>query len=178
MSNGLKESFAPVVDAHIQLLVLGSLPGERSLLHQQYYAHPQNRFWQLMSAVLENDLTSLPYSLRLQTLLSHKVGLWDVVAKASRQGSLDSRLRDIEQNNLGALLQALSCLRAIAFNGSTAARIGEKLLATLSSNAMLASDYQVLILPSSSPAYTLAYEKKLQAWVSLRPWIGNEGRCL
>ncbi len=88
-----KCSFAPVVNPHTRLLLLGSLPGEKSLQQQQYYAHPQNRFWHLLSEVVVEDLVALNYASRLATLQGHGVGLWDVVAKARRQGSLDSNIR-------------------------------------------------------------------------------------
>ncbi len=158
-----KRSFPPVANEHVRLLILGSLPGEVSLAYSQYYAHPQNRFWSLMSDVIGVDLRALDYARCLQTLLAHGVGLWDVVAEASRHGSLDSRIRDHAHNDLVSLLDTLPELKAIAFNGGTAARLGLKALAEY------AERYQIIKLPSSSPAYTLPYAEKLSAWHSLRP---------
>ena len=155
----IKTSFGPVVDGDTRLLLLGSLPGDKSLLHQQYYAHPQNRFWALMSAVLETDLPGLDYVTRLATLRAHGVGLWDVVAKARRAGSLDSQIRDRSDNDLPSLLKRLPGLQAIGFNGATAARIGLQVLGAR------ADAYAIIQLPSSSPAYTLAYGDKLAAWL-------------
>jgi len=83
-----KRSFAPVVDEHTRVLLLGSLPGERSLAAGQYYANPQNQFWRLLATVLDLPLLSLGYEDRLTCLLAHGVGLWDVVAEARRPGSL------------------------------------------------------------------------------------------
>ena len=82
-----KHSFPPVVDARVRLLVLGSLPGERSLAERRYYAHPQNQFWRLISPAAGRDLSSLPYAERLDALLAVHIGLWDVVASATRPGS-------------------------------------------------------------------------------------------
>ena len=87
-------SFAPVVDAGVRVLVLGSLPGEASLAQQRYYGHPLNQFWRLMSDVLGADLVGLAYEERLRTLLAHHIGLWDSIAEASRAGSLDSSIRN------------------------------------------------------------------------------------
>lgn len=157
-----KSSFAPVVNPHIRLLLLGSLPGDKSLQHQQYYAHPQNRFWHLMSSVLDTDLLALAYAQRLATLLGHGVGLWDVVASAQRAGSLDSQIRERSDNDLPALLAQLPCLRAIGFNGATAARIGLQVLGSR------AQDYRIVRLPSSSPAYTLPFAGKQAAWQALQ----------
>lgn len=157
-----KRCFDPVVDANTRLLILGSLPGEKSLAHSQYYAHPQNKFWLLLGAVLGIDLKSLPYEERLAALLAHGVGLWDVVAQAHRSGSLDSNIRERDDNDLLALAASLPQLKTMAFNGGTAARLGLKVLGEQ------AQRYRIVSLPSSSPAYTLAYAEKLQAWQALR----------
>jgi hypoxanthine-DNA glycosylase len=157
-----KRCFDPVVDAHTRLLVLGSLPGEQSLARQEYYGNKQNRFWMLMSAVTGTDLVALAYASRLAALRASHVGLWDVVAQAQREGSLDSRIRARDDNDLLALIATLPNLKAIAFNGGTAARLGLKLLATE------ATHLQIFQLPSSSPAYTLAYAEKLAQWLPMR----------
>jgi hypoxanthine-DNA glycosylase len=157
-----KRCFDPVVDDQTRLLVLGSLPGELSLARNEYYGNKQNRFWMLMSEVIGLDLVALDYSARLQALLAHRVGLWDVVAEAHREGSLDSRIRDHAGNDLLGLIGGLPNLAAIAFNGGTAARLGLKALGEH------ASRYDIVLLPSSSPAYTLAYVEKLTVWRNLR----------
>lgn len=157
-----KRCFDPVVNLDTRLLILGSLPGEKSLAHSQYYAHPQNKFWMLLGEVLGIELKSLPYDARLATLLARGVGLWDVVAQAHRSGSLDSNIRERDDNDLVALIAGLPRLATIAFNGGTAARLGLKVLGEH------AQRYRIVSLPSSSPAYTLAYAEKLQAWQVLR----------
>ena len=162
LDDARKRCFDPVIDAGTRLLILGSLPGEKSLAHSQYYANPQNRFWMLLGEVLDVDLTSLPYERRLATVLAHGVGLWDVVAQAQRTGSLDSNIRARDDNDLVALAASLPQLQTIAFNGGTAAKLGIKVLGEH------AQRYRIVNLPSSSPAYTLAYAQKLQAWLSLR----------
>ncbi|MET0319465.1 MAG: DNA-deoxyinosine glycosylase [Duganella sp.] len=165
-----KQCFAPVVDAHTRLLVLGSLPGEKSLAQSQYYAHKQNRFWMLMSAVIGVDLVPLPYELRLQTLLQHGVGLWDVVAEAHRDGSLDSNIRHRADNDLAELLARHPHIAAIAFNGGTAHKLGLKVLGER------AAHYRIVALPSSSPAYTLAYAAKLAQWSVLKEVLAQPSR--
>ncbi|NLP61849.1 DNA-deoxyinosine glycosylase [Paraburkholderia sacchari] len=154
-----KRCFAPVVDAHTRVLILGSLPGEVSLAHQQYYAHKQNRFWHLVGEVIGADLPAMAYDARLQTLLEHRIGLWDVVAEAQRIGSLDSRIRNHASNDLIALIGTLPNLNTIAFNGGTAERIGLKALSECG------EQYRLLRLPSSSPAHaSVSYAQKLEAW--------------
>ena len=156
MSRG--RSFPPVVDPHTRVLILGSLPGVRSLAVGQYYAHPQNGFWRLAGGVIDTDLQALPYPERLAALLAHGIGLWDVIDEASREGSLDAAIRDHRPNDLVQLLETLPNLRAIAFNGATAAKLGRKTLAGLGRDIVL------LDLPSSSPAYTLPLGRKAEAW--------------
>lgn len=162
----LKRSFAPVVDEHTRVLVLGSLPGEASLALGQYYAHRQNRFWHLMGDVIGEALPAMDYEARLQALLDHRVGLWDVIAKAKREGSLDSSIRAHATNDVAALVASLPNLAAVAFNGGTAAKIGT--LALAESRASL----NLIRLPSSSPAYAaVPYAEKLRAWEALRKWL-------
>lgn len=157
-------SFAPATDSITRLLVLGSLPGTASLRQQQYYAHPQNQFWRLMGAVLDADLVAVPYDTRLTTMQAAGVGLWDVVSSAARSGSLDSAIRDVEANDLMALVTGLPALQAVAFNGATAHRIGTRLLAD-AGTALIA-------LPSSSPAHAaMSFEAKRAVWVTLRAYL-------
>lgn len=160
--NPRKHSFPPVVDGDVRLLVLGSLPGERSLAEQRYYAHPQNQFWRLISPAAGRDLVPLPYEDRLAALLRAHIGLWDVVASATRPGSTDAAIRDIESHDIAALAAALPRLRAIAFNGGTALRHGLKQLGPA------AARHAIVALPSSSPLHTIGLAAKLPAWEALR----------
>ena len=157
-----KHSFPPVVDPWVRLLVLGSLPGERSLAEQRYYAHPHNQFWRLMAPVVGRDLPALPYDSRLAALLEAHVGLWDVVASARRTGSTDAALEDVERHDIAMLAATLPDLRAIAFNGGTALRHGLRQLGPA------AERYAIVALPSSSPLHTIGLAAKLPAWEALR----------
>ncbi|WP_087723285.1 DNA-deoxyinosine glycosylase [Pandoraea sp. PE-S2T-3] len=164
-SPDLKRNFPPVVDANTRVLILGSLPGEVSLAHQQYYAHPQNRFWHLVGEVIGKPLPTLDYAARLDMVRSHGIGLWDVVAEARREGSLDSNIRLHAGSDLAGLIATLPSLRAVAFNGGTAGRIGQRAL------AQGGVTIPVVLLPSSSPAYTIPYATKCDAWLALRDWL-------
>lgn len=159
-----KASFDPVADARTRLLVLGSLPGEKSLAAAQYYANPQNQFWRLMQAVTGAPLLSLPYGERLEMLLASGVGLWDVVGSAVRPGSLDAAIRDYRPNALPDLCASLPALRAVAFNGGKSAKLGMKILGDRPGLALIA-------LPSSSPAHTVQFARKLAAWETLAPYL-------
>src|SRR3546814_3555232 len=93
-------SFTPHVAPDTRLLILGSLPGARSLAERQYYAHPTNQFWRLLGVVVERPLATLPYDERLAALREAKVGLWDVIRSAERHTSSDSLIRDAEAHDL------------------------------------------------------------------------------
>ncbi|GAA0776816.1 DNA-deoxyinosine glycosylase [Brevundimonas olei] len=164
--NARRHAFPPVFGVHARVLILGSLPGEASLKAAQYYAHPQNSFWRLMGSLLgQSDLASLPYEARLESLKAARVGLWDVIASAERKGSLDAAIRTPEAADLIALTHRLPDLRAIAFNGGTAARHGRRILEGATTAALID-------LPSSSPAHARAFEEKLAHWRVLEPYLG------
>ena len=130
----------------------------------RYYAHPQNQFWRLIGGVIGQDIAPLDYDARLAALRLAGVGLWDTVASAVREGSLDGALREVEGNPLGDLVDSLPALRAIGFNGATAANIGRKALA--------ATPLALIDLPSSSPAHArLSLAGKAERWKSLREYI-------
>ena len=160
----LHHCFAPVIGPDTRLLLLGSLPGAASLAQQRYYAHPRNQFWRLVGAVIEVDLPNLSYDDRLQALLAAGIGLWDTVAAATRPGSLDADIRLREASDLARLVGELPALRAIGFNGGTAARIGRGQLGD-------SPRVDKVDLPSSSPAFTLAFEAKLERWCALRAYL-------
>jgi TDG/mug DNA glycosylase family protein len=155
-----------VVDHRTRVLLLGSLPGEVSLQAGEYYAHPRNAFWPLMSGLLNQNLVALPYSTRLDRLLDAGVGLWDVIGRARRQGSLDQAIRAPEVRDLASLISDLPRLRLVAFNGGAASRLGRR---ALGAQVQL----ELVDLPSSSPAHTLAYAAKAQAWSVLAPALIN-----
>jgi len=114
--------------------------------------------------VIGRDLQPLSYEDRLAALLEAKVALWDVVASATRTGSLDATIREAEHNPLADLAASLPRLRAVGFNGGTAARIGAALLAETS--------LQLIALPSSSPAYAaMPLGEKERRWAELREFL-------
>ena len=135
-----------------------------SLKASQYYAHPQNQFWRLIGGVVGQDIASLNYDSRLKVLLSALVGLWDTVASARRKGSLDGALREVQHANLPELIATLPALRAIGFNGATAAKIGRRALGE--------TQIALIDLPSSSPAHArMSVAEKAQRWKSLRQFL-------
>lgn len=157
-------SFPPTVGPGTRLLLLGSLPGAVSLARRQYYAHPRNQFWRLVSSVIGEDLAALEYDDRLAALAAARIGLWDAVGSATRAGSLDSAIRDHRPNDLAALVARLPDLAAIGFNGGAAFRIGAP--------ALQHTQLPLLRLPSSSPAYAaMRFEAKREVWRELGRYL-------
>lgn len=157
----LLSGFAPVIDSRTEILILGSFPGVASLQAQQYYAHPRNQFWRLISALIGEDLVAIPYATRLQKLLEHRIGVWDVIDVCAREGSLDSAIRDAQHNDFQVLKEQCPALRRIGFNGKTSGK-----------QAALFADagFATFILPSSSPAYAvMTFEQKLAVWRGIMP---------
>lgn len=161
---GRKHAFAPAVRDDTRVLVLGSLPGEASLKAAQYYAHPRNLFWHLMERVISKELVSLDYQHRLRCLNASFLGLWDVIASAERKGSLDTAIKQAETAPLTDLVTTLPNLRAVAFNGKTAAKIGMPQLQH--------TGLALIALPSSSPAYAaMPLTEKEHQWSHLRKYL-------
>ena len=156
--------FSPVVDTDTRLLILGSLPGDASLKAAQYYAHPRNAFWPLISGMLGEDLAVLPYEQRLDRLKARGVGLWDVIASAERSGSLDAAIRSPEAADLRGLIGGLPRLRAVAFNGKLAAKLGRRIIGDVAGVGLID-------LPSSSPAHAIPLAGKAKIWNSLTDLI-------
>ncbi len=141
--------FAPSIDSACTHLILGSMPGVTSLEKQQYYAHPQNRFWPLMSELLEKSLQApTNYEDRLQMLLRHHIALWDSIDRCERNGSLDTAIHKVEANDFASFLQEYPKLHTICFNGAKSYQTFKHF------NKMLLqrTDFHFFPLPSTSPA--------------------------
>ncbi|MEY4908828.1 MAG: hypothetical protein RL260_2546 [Pseudomonadota bacterium] len=148
--------FAPVVAPNTRLMVLGSFPGVASLVQQQYYGHPRNQFWPILSALWSVDLRSLPYAERLDVVRARGLGIWDVYAHCRREGSLDTAIEAAERNDFSALRLQAPGLVAVAHNGGESARVMQTLRAL---------GFEVHRLPSTSPANaSWSFERKLAAW--------------
>jgi len=138
------------------VLILGSFPSTASLAAQQYYAHPQNQFWRILGAVLEQPLKEVDYPARIVAVQAAGIAIWDVFASCERAGSLDTAIRDAVPNSLTALQESAPALRRICFNGGMAARRIRE---------VEAMGFEAVVLPSTSPANaTWSFESKLLAW--------------
>jgi len=141
-------------------LVLGSLPGQRSIAEQQYYAHPQNAFWPIMCELfgIRGD-----YGFRCQQLIGHRIAVWDVLACAIRAGSMDTdiRLGGARANDFEEFFIAHPEIQLIAFNGKKAELLFERFVRLPAVHESI----RCVGLPSTSPAYAaMSFSGKLLAW--------------
>ena len=109
-------SFPPIVDKSSKILILGSVPGVKSLQMQQYYAHPQNNFWKLMFHLLDTEFSS-DYHTRLQLLKKHRIALWDVIESCERKGSKDTDIKSEIDNDIQELINSHPNIKIIFCNG-------------------------------------------------------------
>ena len=155
-------SFAPVSAPNARVLVLGSLPGTRSLEESRYYAQPRNAFWKIMGELCL-AAPELSYSQRLQRLIEARIALWDVVASAVRPGSLDSRIRrsTVVANDFETFFREHPRIVRVCFNGRTAADLFRRHVVPVLSESPPA----MITLPSTSPAHAgMPYAEKLRHW--------------
>ena len=155
VTDGLLIGLPPIIDENIETLILGSFPSPASLTAQQYYAHRQNQFWRVMAAVIGESLVDFSYAEKQRSLLHHRIGVWDVYRTCLREGALDSAIQLAESNDFSLLEISVPRLRRVCFNGKTSAKL-ERFFAL--------RGYETFVLPSTSPAYTLAFERKLLRW--------------
>jgi len=167
--------FDPVADTRARLLILGSMPGLRSLAAGQYYAGPRNRFWPLMGEHLGFD-PAIAYGRRLSKLTDAGIALWDVLRSCEREGSLDASIVESTEvpNDFTAFLERHSHLRAIAFNGQKAAKSFEKRVAL---SSPLRDRLDFLRLPSTSAANArYSHAALVEEWGALLRFLDHRDR--
>lgn len=162
------QGLAAVARPDARLLILGSMPGAKSLQQQQYYAHPRNAFWPLMATILGFD-PDLSYAARLQAMQQRHVALWDVIGYCQRQGSLDSAISAEQANDFGLFFKQHNKINAIAFNGGKAWQCFRR---QVINKQPLPEGLQLLPLPSTSPAHaSLNFTDKLLHWQKISPFL-------
>ena len=149
------KNFEPVFAPDAGVLIVGSMPGVRSMEEQQYYAHPRNAFWPILFDVFGETPTD-DYEEKKALIRRHGLALWDAAAACEREGSLDSHMRGVLYSDFPSLYAQCPGIHTVLCNGGTAHALFMK--------SGAAGDRKVLRMPSTSPAYTMAYAKKLAAW--------------
>lgn len=159
----LVHSFAPVARGDARVLVLGSMPGARSLAEGRYYAHPRNAFWPIVAGWC-GVAADAPYATRLQALQAAGIALWDVLHSCERDGSLDGAIEpaSASPNDFAAFLPGLPHLRLVACNGGTAHRLFRRVAAALPADLAVPP---IAVLPSTSPAHAArSFAAKQAEW--------------
>jgi len=152
-------SFAPILSHQPKILILGTMPSAASLQAFEYYAFPGNVFWRIISTIYGVDCPT-DYLKKKQLIVEMDLALWDVCHSCIRPGSADSDIKDEEPNPIKELLDSHPSIHTILFNGKTAEKLFHKHLKSI-------DGIQTNVMPSTSPAYTLSFEKKLKAWSSV-----------
>jgi len=155
--------FPPIASTDAKILILGSLPGRRSLAEGRYYAHGQNAFWRIMAELF--DIKG-EYPDRCEQLRAHRIAVWDVLASSVRPGSMDAdiRLNTAQANDFAGFLSGHVQIERICFNGRKAEQMFRKLVVP----ALAGNLPELVGLPSTSPAYAaLSFDNKLEIWASM-----------
>jgi hypoxanthine-DNA glycosylase len=150
-------SFAPIANSDATVLILGTMPGTKSLELNQYYGHSQNNFWKFMFLIF-NETFSTDYETRKSLLQKNNVAVWDVLQFCDRVGSLDSAIKNEIANDFETFLKDHPAIEVILFNGQKAAAFFKKYV-------KLKKEYQLITLPSTSPANaSISFQSKLEQW--------------
>lgn len=163
-SHLMKQAFPPIVDADSRILILGTMPGERSLLLQQYYGHPGNHFWKILFRLFDREFTT-DYTKRVALLHEKHIALWDVLEYCEGEGSADSAIRNEIPNDFHAFHQAHPHIRHVFFASKQAEKFYRK-YATPEPGISYAT------LPSPSGAYaSKSLAKKQEEWAVIKEWL-------
>lgn len=163
------QGFKPVVSKSSRILILGSMPSVESLRKDEYYANPRNQFWRILYtlfALEEGEDPNTPYSEKVNFVLHHQLALWDVIEACEREGSLDTAIKSPRPNQFAHLFSLYPNIRYVAFNGKKSFEVYQRQV-----GLGLKEELTYRVLPSTSPANTLAWEQKLKEWTILQEWL-------
>ena len=133
----------PLYDSHSRVLLLGSIPSPKSREAGFFYAHPQNRFWRVLAAVLGEEVPQTIEEKRAMCL-KHHVALWDTIARCDIAGASDTSIRNAVPNDIGKLVRESEITRIFATGGKSAELYRKLIEPQL--------HIPIMQLPSTSPA--------------------------
>lgn len=156
-------SFPPIVDGNSKILILGSMPGAKSLQMQQYYAFPQNQFWKIIFHLFDEEFSE-DYETRINIIKQNNVALWDVIESCERKGSSDTEIKAEIDNNIPELIEKHPNIKTIFCNGQKSYKNLLKILG---------KDFKIpiVVLPSTSPLHTVKFEEKLERWKVIKDYL-------
>jgi hypoxanthine-DNA glycosylase len=151
------QSFPPFVNLTTEILILGTMPGITSLKKQEYYAHPRNHFWKIIYTLFNDLPISENFEEKINVLQRNNIGLWDVLQNCERKGSLDTHIKNHQENDFKMLFSKFSKINKIVFNGKESHKFFTKKFGQI-------KGITYYVMPSTSPANTMSFEKKLEFW--------------
>ena len=154
------EGLLPIEKEDSEILVLGTLPGKKSLELGEYYSNPSNKFWDILSEIYKKPIPT-SYKEKIEWLHKQKLALWDILKAAIRNGSLDNNIQHPEANDIIGFISAHPHLRMIVFNGSKSQEYFNNYIG----NTSIPIGIKLLTLPSTSSANThLTFNEKVKQW--------------
>lgn len=160
----LNHPFPPLYDENSKVLILGSFPSVKSREQNFFYGHPQNRFWKVVSAVMDTD-TPVTIEEKSNFLHENHIALWDVIASCDITGSSDSSIKNVVANDLTDIFKNAD-ISQIFVNGKTAEKYYNKYIRNTIGR-------EAVCLPSTSPANAgWRVEKLVDAWSVIKEHLG------
>ena len=150
-------SFPPIIDEKAEILILGTMPGAMSLAKQEYYGYPRNQFWTIIYTIFSELPVPDNFVEKIKILQQNNLALWDVLADCERKGSLDIQIKNQRENDIENLLKCNPKIKSIIFNGKESHKFFQNKFSYI-------SNLTYHVMPSTSPANTMSFETKLEAW--------------
>ena len=153
-------AFRPVFDENSKILILGSFPSVVSRKLGFYYANPQNRFWRVLTGVLNAPLPESTDE-KINFLLAHRIAIYDAAICCEIKGSSDAKMTAVVPANLEPIFSGARIAQVFA-NGGKAHEICEKYLKT---QILSATGKEPVKLPSTSSANAnFSFERLVREW--------------
>lgn len=153
----------PVYNKNSQILILGSFPSVKSREGRFFYHHKQNRFWKVLSTIV-NDVLPETIDEKKDFLLKNHIAVWDVIASCDIEGSSDSSIKNAVPNDFSDILKAAP-IRKIYTNGGTAYKLYHKYCEKV-------TGIKAMKLPSTSPSYSL--DRLISEWKVIADQISKD----
>ena len=156
----------PVYNKNSQILILGSFPSVKSREGRFFYHHKQNRFWKVLSTIV-NDVLPETIDEKKDFLLKNHIAVWDVIASCDIEGSSDSSIKNAVPNNFSDILKAAP-IRKIYTNGGTAYKLYHKYCEKV-------TGIKAMKLPSTSPANaSYSLDRLISEWKVIADQISKD----
>lgn len=156
----MKQAFPPLVNQNSKILILGTMPGEKSLELQEYYGNKGNSFWKLLFTLFDQPLPK-EYAVKKQLLEENDIALWDVLAYCERTGSLDSNIKNEKANDFESFYKQYPNIKHVFFSSKNASNFYDKYVGRKQN-----MHYSILPSPSGANA-SKSFLQKLEEWEAI-----------